>query len=43
MDGNLIKATAKVLAALVAIFTGKKLYDNAKDDYDRYKNRRAAE
>ncbi len=41
MDINLIKATAKVLAALVAIFTGKRLYDNAKDDYNRYKNSRS--
>ena len=38
MDSNLVKATAKGVLALVTIFTGKKILDNAKSDYDRYKN-----
>ena len=38
MDSNIVKFLSKTLVGLVAIFTGKKLIDNAKTDYDIYKN-----
>ncbi len=43
MDTNLVKAVVKGAVALVTIFTGKKIYDNAKNDYDRYRNSQNAQ